>query len=150
MSRLGIAIGLALLAVFMFFGFLNSTAAFSAPATLGALAIGVGLPAAGAMMLARGHYAERARLRSRKNELRRQGTESEILRLARERGGRLAAVEVAMELGTSTELAAQWLEAMALRDQASVQITGDGVLVYSFHDVRYLGGKESAKDVLDV
>ena len=150
MSRLGTAIALGLLAIFMFFGFLNSTAALADPATLGALAIAVGLPAAGALVLARGHYAERARLRSRKDELRRQGTEGEILRLARAHGGRLAAVEVAMELGTSPEIATEWLKAMALRDQASVQITGDGVLVYNFHDVRYLRGKESAKDVLDV
>lgn len=149
MYRIGAAIALGVLAVIMFFGFLNSSAAVSAPATLGALLLTVGLPAAGALLLARGHYAERARLRSRKELLRRRGTEAEILRLAREHGGRLAAVEVAIELGISPEEAKEWLAALALRNQADVQITPDGVLVYSFYDVRYLGGKESAKDVLD-
>lgn len=149
MSRIGAAIALGVLAIIMFFGFLNSSAALSAPATIGALLLTVGLPAAGALLLARGHYAEKARLSSRKEQLRRQGTESEILRLAREHGGRLAAVEVAIELGTSPEEAKEWLDALALRNQAEVQITEDGVLVYSFYDVRYLGGKESAKDVLD-
>jgi hypothetical protein len=47
------------------------------------------------------------------------------------------------------EEAKEWLDALALRNQAEVQITADGVLVYSFYDVRYLGGKESARDVLD-
>jgi uncharacterized protein (DUF2384 family) len=149
MSRIGAAIALGVLAVIMFFGFLNSSAAISAPATLGALLLTVGLPAVGALLLVRGHYAERARLRSRKEQLRRQGAEAEILRLAREHGGRLAAVEVAIEMGTSQDEAAEWLEALALRNQAEVQITSDGVLVYQFHDVRYLGGKESARDVLD-
>lgn len=149
MSRIGAAIFLGVLAVIMFFGFLNSSAAISAPATVGALLLTGGLPAAGALLLARGHYADKARLSSRKERLRRQGTEAEILRLAREHGGRLAAVEVAIELGTSPEEAKEWLDALALRNQAEVQITKDGVLVYSFYDVRYLGGKESARDVLD-
>ncbi len=149
MSRLATAVCLGLLAIFMLFGFLNSSAALSAPATLAALLIAVGLPGAGALLLARGHYAEHARIRSRKSKLRREGTDSEILRLARAHGGRLAAVEVAIELGTSPEVAKEWLDALALRGQAEVEITPDGVLVYSFYDIRYLGGKDTAKNVLD-
>lgn len=149
MTRLGAAIGLALVALLMFFGFLNADVERGALSTIFAFALVVLLPAAGALLLARSHYAEKARLSARKNELRTQGTDSEILRLANERGGRLAAVEVSMALGTSPEVAKEWLDALALRGQAEVQITGDGVLVYSFHDVRYLGGKETAKDILD-
>jgi hypothetical protein len=149
MSRLTIAVCLGLLAVFMLLGFASSTAALSGPATLGALLITVVLPGAGALLLARSHYAEHARIQSRKAHLRQQGTDSEILRLAREHGGRLAAVEVAMELGTSPEVAKEWLDALVMREQAQLEITADGVLIYSFYDVRYLGGKGTAKDVLD-
>ena len=148
MSRLGAAIGLGILSVLMFFGFLGSGSPLAAPATIGALALTVALPAAGALLLARSHFGVRARIARRKEELRREGTESEILRLAREQGGRLAAVEVAIALGTSPEAAKGRLDALVLRDQAQLEITADGVLIYSFHDVRYLGGKDSAKDVL--
>ena len=149
MSRLGAAIGLGILAVFMFFGFLNADIDRAAPASLAAFALVVLLPGAGALLLARSHYAERARLAGRKEQLRSQGTDSEILRLAHGHGGRLTSVEVAMELGTSPEVAKEWLDALVMREQAELEITGDGVLIYSFYELRYLGGESSAKDVLE-
>jgi hypothetical protein len=148
-NRLTGAAGLALLAVFMLAGFLNSGLSIAAPATLAALAITVGLPAAGALLLARGHYAEKERLGGRKAGLRRSTVDAEILRLAGERGGRLTAVEVAAELAMTPEAAGEALESLGIRGQAEVEVTEDGVLVYSFYDVRHLGGKSSAKGVLD-
>jgi hypothetical protein len=148
-NRLTGAAGLALLAVFMLAGFLNSGLALAAPATLAALAITVGLPAAGAVLLARSHYAEKSRIGGRKAELRRSTVDAEILRLAGERGGRLTAVEVATELAMTPEAAQEALESLGIRGQADVEVTDDGVLVYSFYDVRHLGGKPSARGVLD-
>lgn len=140
---------LALLALFMLAGFLNSSLALSSGSAIVALLLSVGLPAAGAVMLARGHYADKSRLTGRKAELRRNTIDAEILRLAGEHGGRLTAVEVATALSMTPESAAEALSQLGIRGQADVEVTDDGVLVYSFYDVRHLGGKSTAKGVLD-
>jgi hypothetical protein len=149
MSRLVGAAGLGVVGLFMLVGFLNSDAALAAPATLAALALTVGLPAAGAALLLRSHYAERDRLHGRKAALRRNTVDAELLRLAGERGGRLTAVEAATHLAMSPESAKEALDALTVRGQAELEITDAGVLVYSFYDVRHLGGKSSARGILD-
>ena len=149
MNKLIGAVGLALLALFMLAGFLNSELALSGGTALAALAITVGLPAAGAVLLARGHYAEKSRLSGRKAELRRNTVDAEILRLAGEHGGRLTAVEVATALSMTPEAAAEALKELGIRGQAEVEVTDAGVLVYSFYDVRHLGSKSTARGVLD-
>ncbi len=143
------AAALGILALFMLVGFLNSDAAPGAPATLAALALTIGLPALGGGLLLRSHYSERERLQGRKALLRQQTIEAEILRLAGEHQGRLTAVEVATQLAMTPEGAKEALDALALRGQAELEITDAGVLVYSFYDIRHLGGKPSAKGVLD-
>lgn len=149
MNKLLAAGGLAALALFMLLGFLASDVAAGAPATLAALALTVGLPAAGAGLLARSHHAERARLGGRKAQLRRQTLDAEILRLAAEHGGRLTAVEVAARLAIGPEAAKEALDDLALRGQAEIEVTDAGLLVYGFWDVRHLGDKSSARGVLD-
>lgn len=149
MNKLIGAAFLALLALFMLAGFLNSSLALSSGSAIVALLLTVGLPAAGAVMLARGHYADKSRLTGRKAELRRNTIDAEILRLAGEHGGRLTAVEVATALSMTPESAAEALSQLGIRGQADVEVTDDGVLVYSFYDVRHLGGKSTAKGVLD-
>lgn len=149
MNKLIGAILLALLAAFMLAGFLSSRLSLSAPSTLAALMISVVLPAVAAGLLARSHFAEKAGLTGRKAELRRNTVDAEILRLAGEHAGRLTAVEVAMALSMTPESAAEALASLGVRGQADVEVTDDGVLVYSFYDVRHLGGKHTAKGVLD-
>jgi len=143
------AAGLALLALFMLAGFFNSSVSLSSPAALAALAISAGLPAAGAALLARGHFADQSRLAGRKAELRRNTIDAEILRLAGTHQGRLTAVEVATALSMRPEDAAEALGQLGIRGQADVGVTDDGVLVYTFYDIRHLAGKASAKGVLD-
>jgi hypothetical protein len=140
---------LMLLSLFMLGGFLSSDASLGAPATIAALLIAVGLPAAGSVALASAHLRGRGRLTRRREELRRQTTESEILRLAGQRGGRLTAVEVATDLAISPEAAKEALDSLALRELAELEITDSGLLVYAFHDVRHLGEKPHARGVLD-
>lgn len=148
-NKLIIAAGLAVLALFMLAGFFNSSVALSSPAALAALAITVGLPAAGAALLVRGHYADHSRIAGRKAELRRNTVDAEILRLAARHQGRITAVEVATTLSMRPEDAAEALKQLGIRGQAEVEVTDDGVLVYSFYDVRHLSGKHTAKGVLD-
>jgi hypothetical protein len=140
---------LILLSLFMLIGFLGSDAAIGAPATIAALLITVGLPAAAAVALASGHLRARGRLARRREELRQQTIESEILRLAEQRGGRLTAVEVASDMAISPEAAKEALDSLALRELAELEITDSGLLVYAFHDVRHLLEKPHAKGVLD-
>jgi hypothetical protein len=140
---------LILLSLFMLIGFLGSDAAIGAPATIAALLITVGLPAAAGVALASGHFRARGRLARRREELRQQTIESEILRLAEQRGGRLTAVEVASDMAISPEAAKEALDSLALRELAELEITDSGLLVYAFHDVRHLLEKPHAKGVLD-
>ena len=141
--------GLGAISLFMLLGFLGGDQALLAPATLTALALTVALPAVGAGLLVRGHLAERSRLTGRKAMLRQQTLEAEILRLAAEHRGRLTAVEVATQLAVPPETATETLNALAAREHAELEITDAGLIVYSFHDVRHLDDKHSARGILD-
>jgi hypothetical protein len=143
------SVALLLIALFMFVGFLRSGAGIAQGSTILALLITVGLPAAGGLALAAGHYGNRARLTQRKDRLRQQTVESEILRLATERDGRLTVVEVVSELALPLEAVKETLDSLVTRDVADIQITDSGLLVYTFHDIRHLGQKPQAKGVLD-
>lgn len=135
--------------LFMLLGFMGSEEPLGSPATLVALLLTVVLPGAGAGLLLRSYFGERDRRSGRKAELRQQTLESEILRFAGEHGGRLTAVEVATQLGLTPEAAKEALDGLAVRSQADIEVTEQGVLVYSFYDVRNLGGKSTAKGILD-
>jgi hypothetical protein len=149
MARLVGAVLLFLLSIFMLVGFLGSTASIGAPATIAALLITVGLPAAAGIALASSHFRRGGRLARRRDELRRQTIESEILRLAGQHRGRLTAVEVAQEMAISPEQAKDALDSLVLREVAELEITDAGLLVYAFSDVQRLGEKSRAKGVLD-
>jgi len=145
-SRKSIAIALLVLAGFMTFGFLRSHASLAAPATIVALLITVVAPAIGGVTLLRGGDLARGR---RLGELRQRTIEAEILRMAVKENGSLTAVEVATALAMSPEAAKETLDEMVVRDIADMAITERGVIVYTFHDAKHLGGKGDAKGILD-
>jgi hypothetical protein len=149
MARLTGSALLILLSLLMLVGFLRSDATLTAPATIVALLIPVVLPAAGGLALAAGRVRGRGRLARRRDELRRQTIESEILRLAEQRGGKLTAVEVASEMAIAPEAAKDALDSLALRELAEIEITDSGLIVYALRDVRHLAEKPHAKGVLD-
>lgn len=144
---LGAAV-LAAIALFMLLGSLTADVGGGAAAVV-ALLLVVGLPAAGAALLVRSHFAERSRRTGRKAQLRQHTLDAEILRLAGERGGRLTVVEVATELGVPLEGAKQALDGLLLREHADLELTDAGVTVYHFYDVRHLGDKHTARGILD-
>lgn len=80
MAALGV--GLLVLSLFMLMGFLRSDANVGAPATIAALLITVALPAAGGVALLTRRFRRSARLTTRKELLRQQTLEAEVLRLA--------------------------------------------------------------------
>lgn len=149
MRKLAGAVGLAAIALFMLAGYLASGGAGGGPAALAALALTVGLPGFGAVLLVRSHFGERDRLSGRKAQLRQQTIDAEILALARARGGRLTAVEVATHLAMTPEGAKEALDGLAIRGQAEMEITDAGLIVYDFPDIRHLEDKDTAKGLLD-
>jgi hypothetical protein len=149
MARLVGIIVLSLIALSMLWGFARSGAALSAPATIAALLLTVGLPAAGAIALAAVHFGRRGQLGRRREQLRRQTLESEVVRLAGERGGRITSVEVVTELALPLEEVKEVLDSLVMRELADIHVTDSGVLVYDFHDLRHLGEKSTARGVLD-
>jgi hypothetical protein len=147
--KLAGAVVLVLLSLFMLAGYLNTDGAASAGAMLAAVGITVVLPAASAVLLARSHFAERSRLSGRRAALARQATESELLRLARSRGGKLMAAEVAMSMHLSEDAAREALDAMVAGSRAELEVTDGGNLVYSFPALAQLSDKGTARGILD-
>ena len=146
MGRKILGVALCVLAVFMGLGFAR-VGVFSV-ASIVALMVGAGLPAAVGVTLLRGS-SRQGRLGPAQRELRRQTIEAEILRLAARRDGKLTLVEVVSDLAIADAEASEILDALHARGHAEIQITESGALVYDFRDVRLLGEKDSAKDVLD-
>ena len=142
-------IALLVLAAIMLWGFLRSDASITSAAALGALLITVALPAAGGVALLRGVMTLGGRRPARIEQLRRQTIEAEILRLAMQQGGRLTVVEVATTLALPPEAAKETLDSLAEREIADLEITDAGVIVYAFHDAKHVGGKHSARGILD-
>ena len=134
------------LAALMLLGFLRSDASITSPSAIGALLITVVLPAAGGWALFRGGIGRRS---ARAEMLRQQTIDAEILRMAMQHGGRLTAVEVATALAMSPESAKATLDRLVQREVADLEITDAGVLVYTFYDAKHVGGKHSARGLLD-
>lgn len=144
-----VAFALIALSLFMLLGFLRSDADTGAPATLAALLIAVALPALGGIALLTKRFRRGGRLAERREVLRRQTYESEILRLAAQRQGRLTAVELVTEFAITPEKANELLESLMVRQLADVEVTDSGVVVYVFHDVKHLADKPRARGILD-
>jgi len=133
---------LLLLSALMLLGFARSGASIGSPTTLFALLITVALPAAGGVALLRGALGGNSK--ARMNQLRQQTIDAEILRLAMAQKGKLTAVQVASALALPEDEATRSLDALVVREVADLDVTDDGVVVYSFHDAKYFdanGGK---------
>ena len=149
MGRLVGSVALLALALFVVLGFFRSGADPFALRTLFALFIAAGLPAAGGGLLLARHFGVGRRIEHRREELRRDTLEAEILKMAGRHGGRLTAVEVAGELAVPTTTAEELLNELMAREMAEIEVTDSGLLVYTFHDVRHLSEKEAARGLLE-
>lgn len=141
--------GLLILSLFMLLGFLRSATVLSSPATIAALLITVVLPAVGGVLLTTRRFTRGKQLTARRELLRQQTFESEILRLAGQRDGRLTAVEVMTEFAIPLDQANNLLESLMIRELADIEVTDSGVVVYAFHDIKHLPDKPRAKGILD-
>jgi len=137
---------LLLLSALMLLGFARSGAGFGSPTALFAVLITVVLPAAGGVALLRGALGGNSK--ARMQQLRQQTIDAEILRLAMARQGKLTAVEVASALALPEGEAKSSLDSLVAREVADLDVTDDGVLVYSFHDAKYFDGNAGGKGLL--
>jgi hypothetical protein len=78
-------------------------------------------------------------------QLRDQTIDAEILRLAIARDGRLTAVEIMSTLGLPEADVSRSLDGMMKREVADMEVSDDGVLVYTFHEAKYLDGRTGAE-----
>jgi hypothetical protein len=140
---------LVLLATFMLWGFFRSTATLSSFATIMALGITVALPGIAGIALIARHLTSGRKLDSRRETLRLQTLQSEILRLAGQRGGRLALVEIMTEMAVDTPTAQAALDGLLQREVADVAVTDSGGLIYTFRDIERLHEKPQARGVLE-
>ena len=135
------------LATFMFVGYLGADV--GGAQAIAALIITVLLPAAAGAALITGRLGPRGRLSARREALRRQTMEAELLRLARQHAGRLTLVEVVSELAVSADDAKEALDDLAVRGLADFEVTDSGVVVYVFHDVQHIEDKHDSRGLLE-
>ena len=141
--------GLLLLSLFMLLGFLKSDLTVGTAISTLTFLIAVVLPAVGGVALLYSHWKQEEQLANRKQGLRQQTLEAEILKLAEHKGGKLTVVEVVSEMAVNTDTAKHTLDSLATRSLAEIELTDSGVLVYAFYDIQHLSEKSSAKGVLD-
>jgi hypothetical protein len=141
---------LVFLALFMLLGFFNTSRPLSVPVAALTLLVAVAVPGAAGGALLWLHFRDRFGFRRRREDLREQTYQSEVLKLAERKGGKLTVVEVVSEAALDAGTAERLLQSLMQQGIADIEVTESGVLVYAFHDVQKLREKSSSRDVLDV
>ena len=136
-------------ALFMAIGFAVSDATRSLGTTIAALLIAVGVPAGAGVALIHSHYRNRRLLTADRAELRLQTWESELVKLAAERGGKLTVVEVVAATGLRAPQVEEAFRSLTQQGVADIDVTDSGMLVYRFPDVQLLEEKGGSKPILD-
>ena len=139
---------LLLLSAFMLLGFLNAGSMAALPAAI-AFVVAVVLPAVGGVTLIARERGRGGSLATRRDQLRRQTVEAELLRLAGEHGGRLTVVEVVTALALSQDDAKAALDSLTMQEIADMAVTDSGTIVYTFRDIERALEKGSARPVLE-
>ena len=138
MGRIWGGVLLLLLSLFMLVGYLRADYPADTAARLLFIVVFVLAPAVGGAALLRSWFTRRGQLRKRKDRLRRQTLESEVLKLARKRDGSLTVFDLVTELGVSREEAGSVLDQFAVHGVAETDITDSGDINYTFTEVRNL------------
>ncbi|CAN5800916.1 hypothetical protein BH23GEM9_BH23GEM9_16470 [soil metagenome] len=136
-------------AALMLLGFARSDAVFGDPATILALLFTVAAPAAGGVWLLLSSGQRRAALLDRREILRQQVLDAEVLRLAGERGDRITIIELVTELSLSPEAAKAALNDLMRRGLVDIEVTESGGIVYTVPDLRQLTDRDSSQGLLD-
>jgi hypothetical protein len=146
MGRLWGGVLLLLLSLFMLVGYLRADYPADAVVRLLFLLVFVSAPALGGAVLVRSWFTRRNQLKKRKDRLRRQTLESEVLKLARERAGSLTVFDLVTELAISREEAGSVLDHFAVHGVAETEIFDSGEINYTFTEVRNLAERQSVEE----
>lgn len=136
-------------ALFMAIGFAVSDATRTLGTTIATLLIAVGIPAGAGLALIQSHYRGRRLLTADRAELRLQTWESELVKLAAERGGKLTVVEAVAATGLRAPQVDEAFRSLTEQGVADIDVTDSGMLVYRFPDVQLMGEKGGSKPILD-
>ncbi len=151
MGKLVGGIALTFVAAFMLIGFLaGGGAETSVLVRIFTFGIAVGIPgAAGGALL--WQHARRTRLTGPygADQLRSQTHQSEIVKLAQHRGGRLTTIEIVADSALSIDQAEAAMAQLVERGLAEVEVTDAGLIVYVFRDLEQLQDKGKSRGVLD-
>ena len=134
---------LLLVSLFMFYGYLRADLSVEPAAAILFFLIIVLAPAAAGGLLLRSWFTRRKNMKRRREGLRRQTLESEVLKLARTREGSLTALDLVTNLGISRDEADSVLDAFAVRGVADTEISDSGVLIYTFIELKDLQEQRS-------
>jgi hypothetical protein len=137
------------LSLFMLLGFFVSDIDNGIGAEIAAFLLTILLPFVCGVGLIRSHYKGKAKIEENKKALWKQTMESEMLKFAAKRGGKLTVVEVVSEMPLDHLAAKDILDSLVAQSLAAVELTESGIIVYAFYDLRHLSEKEYAKGVLD-
>jgi hypothetical protein len=151
MAKLAGGIALLMVSAFMLIGFMAGGAGTqSLGVRVFAFLITVGIPGAGGLALLRGHL--RRSLPSGgggADALRRQTWESEIVKLAERKGGKLTVVEVIADSVMNADDAEEVFKDLVGRGLAEPEVTDGGLIVYVFPDIKLLKEKNASKSLFD-
>ncbi len=136
-------------ALFMALGFALSDATRSLGVTIAALLIAVVVPAGAGVALIQSHYRNQRLRTADRSELRLQTWESELVKLATERGGKLTIVEAVAATGLRAPQVEEAFRSLTQQGVADIDVTDSGMLVYRFPDVQLLEEKGGSKPILE-
>ncbi len=136
-------------ALFMTLGFAVSETSRGLGTTLMALFVSVAVPGGAGIALIRNHFQSRRLLTADRAELRLQTWETELVKLAGRKGGKLTVVEAVSETGLRVPQVEEALASLARQGVADIDVTESGLLVYRFPDVLLLEEKGGSKPILD-
>jgi hypothetical protein len=134
MGRILGGVILILLSLFMLLGYLQADLPAGVAARVVLFLLVVLAPALAGGLLFRSWFTRRRDIGKRKERLRQQTLQAEILKLAGENGGNLRAVDAVARLGVAREEAEAALDRLAVQGAAEVDISESGALVYRFDE----------------
>jgi len=151
MAKLAGGIALLMVSVFMLIGFLaGGGATHGVGIRIFTFLLTVALPGGAGLSLLRGHL--RRSLPSGSggaDALRRQTWESEIVKLAERKGGKLTVVEVVADSVMSADDAEEVFKDLVGRGLAEPEVTDGGLIVYVFPDIKLLKEKNASKGLFE-
>lgn len=141
--------GLLSLSLFMLLGYFRADITGGPAVEVLTFLLAVVLPAAGGAGLLYSHHRQSEAVERRRHRRQLEGVKSDLVGLARKRGGKLTVVEAMSELRLEAQLAEEALKELHASGMAELELTDSGLIVYAFEEVRLLGEKKTARGILD-